>query len=338
MSIIDNAVYLNGGRSEEPPTLELTFETMERTGGIGWVGLYRPTRDEIHRVAEELDVHSLVVEDTVAAHQRPKIERYGDVLFTVLRPARYIDAEERVEFGELHVLTGKRFVVTSRYAETPNLAEVRRRMERNPELLALGPEAILYAILDQVVDEYAPVVVGLENDIDEIEYQVFDGDPTVSKRIYQLLREVIEFQRATEPLHAMIGSLTAGFDKYEVDEELRRRLRDVDDHVIKIIERIAGFRALLENILAVNATLVAQRQNEEMKRLSESALDQSEEVKKISSWAAILFAPTLVGTVYGMNFDVMPELHWRFGYPFAVVLMFSVSASLFVIFKKRRWI
>ena len=160
------------------------------------------------------------------------------------------------------------------------MAEVRRRMERNPELLALGPEAILYAILDQVVDEYAPVVVGLENDIDEIEYQVFDGDPTVSKRIYQLLREVIEFQRATEPLHAMIASLTAGFDKYDVDEELRRRLRDVDAHVIKIIERIAGFRALLENILAVNATLVAQRQNEEMKRLSESALDQSEEVKQ----------------------------------------------------------
>ena len=223
MSIVDNAVYVDGGRVETPPSLDLTFETMQRTGGIGWIGLYRPTLDEIETVAEELEVHSLVVEDAVAAHQRPKIERYGDILFTVLRPARYIDDEERVEFGELHVLTGPRFVVTSRYAETPDLSKVRTRLEADADLLALGPEAILYAILDQVVDEYVPVVAGLENDIDEIEFQVFDGDPSVSKRIYTLLREVIEFQRATRPLLDMIAALREGFDKYHVAEELRRR-------------------------------------------------------------------------------------------------------------------
>jgi magnesium transporter len=338
MSIVENAVYVDGARCAVPHTLDVTFETMAETGGTGWIGLYRPTRREVDAVAEEFGLHPLVVEDTISAHQRPKIERYDHVLFTVLRPARYVDAEERVEFGELHVFSGTNFVVSSRYAETPDLTEVRRRLEAAPDLLRLGPEAILYAILDQVIDEYEPVVAGLQNDIDEIEFQVFDGDPGVSRRIYQLLREVIEFQRATRPLHGMIEDLRGGFEKYRIDEELQRNLRDVDDHVIKIVERLAGFRALLESILTVNATLVGQRQNAEMQKLSESSLAQSEEVKKISSWAAILFAPTLVGTVYGMNFDHMPELHWRLGYPLAVVMMFSVSVVLYFVFKRRRWI
>jgi len=338
MSVVDNVVYLDGARCAVPTSLDVTFETMDETGGIGWIGLYRPNRDEVGAVADEFGLHPLAVEDTIAAHQRPKIERYDDVLFTVLRPARYIDTEERVEFGELHVFSGPNFVVTSRYAETPDLALVRRRLEATPDLLRRGPEAILYAILDQVIDEYEPVVDGLENDIDEIEFQVFGGDPGVSRRIYQLLREVIEFQRATRPLHGMIAALTQGFEKYRVDDELRRHLRDVEDHVIKVVERIAGFRALLENILTVNATLVGQRQNQEMQKLSESALTQSEETRKISSWAAILFAPTLVGTVYGMNFDHMPELHWRLGYPLALVLMFAVSMVLYLVFKRRHWI
>ena len=338
MSIVDNAVYLDGERCAVPESLDVTFETMAQTGGTGWIGLYRPSRQEVGAVAQEFGLHPLVVEDTISAHQRPKIERYDDVLFTVLRPARYVDAEERVEFGELHIFSGPNFVVTSRYAETPDLTYVRQRLEAEPDLLRRGPEAILYAILDRVIDEYEPVVAGLENDIDEIEFQVFGGDPGVSRRIYQLLREVIEFQRATRPLHGMIDGLRAGFEKYRVDEELQRHLRDVDDHVIKVVERLAGFRALLESILTVNATLVGQRQNEEMQKLSESSLAQSEEVKKISSWAAILFAPTLVGTVYGMNFDHMPELHWRLGYPLAVVMMFSVSVVLYLVFKRRRWI
>jgi magnesium transporter len=338
MSVVDNAVYLDGARYAVPSSLDMTFETMAESGGVGWIGLYRPDHDEVSAVAEEFGLHPLVVEDTISAHQRPKIERYDDVLFTVLRPARYVDAEERVEFGELHVFSGPNFVVTSRHAETPDLTHVRRRLEAEPDLLRRGPEAILYAILDQVIDEYEPVVAGLENDIDEIEFQVFGGDPGVSRRIYQLLREVIEFQRATRPLHGMIDGLRAGFEKYRVDEELQRHLRDVDDHVIKVIERLAGFRALLESILTVNATLVGQRQNEETQKLSESSLAQSEEVKKISSWAAILFAPTLVGTVYGMNFAHMPELHWRLGYPLALVMMFGVSCVLYLVFKRRHWI
>ena len=209
MSVVDNAVYVEGRRHAEPESLEVTYELLREQRGMGWIGLYRPERTEILSVAREFDIHALAVEDTITAHQRPKLERYDDVLFTVLRPARYIEEDERVEFGELHVFTGADFVVTVRHAESPNLGLVRRRLERNPDLLGLGPEAVLYAILDEVVDEYEPVVAGLENDIDEIEDQVFEGDPEVSRRIYELFREVIEFQRATRPLVGILGALRA---------------------------------------------------------------------------------------------------------------------------------
>lgn len=338
MAIINNTVYLDGRRCAVPPSLELTYETMAESGGMGWIGLYRPTAEEMESVAAEFSLHHVVVEDIIKAHQRPKIERHDNVLVTVLRPARYVDAAERVDVGELHVLIGPNFVITSRYAETPDLAVVRNRLENSPELLALGSEAVLYAVIDQVVDEYGPVVEGIANDIDEIEYQVFDGDPHVSRRIYGLLREIIEFQRATQPLRPMLDMLEDGFEKYGVDEELRTLLRDAEDHAIKVIERVDGFRALLENIMTVNATLVGQRQSEETQRLTEAQFAQSEEVKKISSWAAILFAPTLVAGVYGMNFSHMPELDWRLGYPMALLMMVAGSAILYVIFKRRGWI
>lgn len=169
MALIDNAIYVDGRRVATHNTLDETFEAMKAHNGFAWIGLYRPSADEVRQVANEFSLHHLAVEDTLAGHQRAKIERYSDTLFLVLRPARYIDAEERVEFGELHVFVGPDFVVTIRHAESPDLAKVRLRMEETPHLLALGPEAVLYALLDQVVDEYAPVVAGLENDIDEIE-------------------------------------------------------------------------------------------------------------------------------------------------------------------------
>jgi magnesium transporter len=197
---------------------------------------------------------------------------------------------------------------------------------------------VLYAILDAIVDGYAPVVAGLQNDIDEIETEVFRGDPTVSRRIYELSREVIEFQRATRPLLGMLDGLMAGFAKYGTDEELQRYLRDVADHATTVSERVAGFRQMLGDILTVNATLVSQQQNEEMKNLTESSYAQNEEVKRISAWAAILFAPTLIGTVYGMNFQHMPELGWVMGYPFALTLMAAVCAALYVVFKRRDWL
>ena len=338
-SVVDSAVYVDGRRTDSPATLAETFRTLrERDGAVGWIGLYRPTQDEVAALASEFDLHELAVEDAIVAHQRPKIERYGDTLFVVLRAARYVDATEQVEFGEVHLFVGPDFAITVRHSEAPDLSAVRRRLESDPELLARGPEAVLYAILDRVVDGYLPVVRGLHNDIDEIETEVFRGDPAVSRRIYELSREVIEFERAVRPLATVIQSLSAGFEKYGTDEELRRYLRDVEDHLTAVREQVDGFRHLLRDILTVNATLVAQKQNEEMKTLTEASMDQNEEVKKISAWAAILFAPTLIGTVYGMNFDAMPELHWRFGYPFALGMMGVVSAALYGVFKGRRWI
>ena len=338
MALVDNAVYVDGRRTADPRSLDETYELLRERHGMAWIGLYRPDVAEIRSVAKEFDLHPLAVEDAIAAHQRAKLERYGTTLFTVLRPARYLDDTERVEFGELHVFTGRDFVVTIRHAETPDLGRVRDRLERTPELLRLGPEAVLYAILDQVVDEYAPVVAGLENDIDEIEDQLFKGDPAVSRRIYELSREVIEFQRATHPLLDMLTSLEAGFEKYKVDLELQRSLRDVHDHAIRIVERADSFRALLQNALTVQTTLVGQQQNDEMRSLTEASLAQNEEVKRISAWAAILFAPTLVGTIYGMNFDHMPELHWLLGYPYAVALMLVTSVTLYLVFKRRSWL
>ena len=336
--IVNNAVYVDGHKSVEPKSLKETYELVRDQEGLAWIGLYKPTEEEFASVAEEFGLHELAVEDAIQAHQRPKIERYGDTLFVVLRPARYLDAPEEVEFSEVHVFVGENFVVTVRHGEAPDLGMVRRRMEGESDLLSRGPEAILYAILDRVVDGYGPVVRGLENDIDEIETEVFSGNPGVSRRIYELSREVIEFQRAVKPLTSILGGLIAGFDKYGIDPELQRYLRDVHDHAIQIQEKVAGFRDLLQNILSVNLTLVSLQQNEEVKNLTEASIDQNEEVKKISAWAAILFAPTLVGTVYGMNFEYMPELQWGLGYPFALGLMLVVSLSLYLVFKGRDWL
>ena len=243
-----------------------------------------------------------------------------------------------MEFGEIDAFMGDGFVVTVRHGEAAALGGVRGRLEGDPELLRRGPEAVLYAIMDRVVDGYAPVVAGLENDIDEIEDEVFSGNAGVSKRIYELSREVIEFQRATQPLPDILGRLIAGTESGVPDPELQRYLRDVQDHALRITEQVAGFREILQNILSVNLTLVGLSQNEEVKSLTEVSINQNNEVKKISAWAAILFAPTLVGTVYGMNFDRMPELHWTFGYPFALLLMLMVSLSLYAVFKRRDWL
>ncbi|MFC4049750.1 magnesium and cobalt transport protein CorA [Actinomadura syzygii] len=337
--VIDNALYRGGRRVDSPATLADTITRLRATsGGLAWIGLYRPVEAQLLALSEEFGLHELALEDAIVAHQRPKLERYGETLFVVLRSARYLDETEEVDFGELHVFLGPDFVLTVRHSEAPDLAIVRRRLEDDPDLLKRGTEAILYAILDAVVDGYAPVVAGLQNDIDEIETEVFGGDPKVSRRIYELSREVIEFQRATIPLLAMLDRLIAGFDKYGTDEELRRYLRDVADHATTVVERVTGFRQMLTDILTVNATLVSQAQNEEMKNLTEASYAQNEEIKKISAWAAILFAPTLIGTVYGMNFDHMPELHWIAGYPIALTLMLGTCLTLYLIFKRRDWL
>ena len=338
-SMVDSAIYANGVRVASPTTLAETYAALDRTpGGVAWIGLYRPSEQELLSLSEEFELHPLAIEDAIVAHQRPKLERYDTVLFVVLKAANYLDVPEAVDFGELHLFVGPNFVITVRHSESPDLSHVRQRMEAEPELLALGPQAILYAIIDAVVDAYSPVVAGLANDIDEIETQVFGGDALVSRRIYELSREVIDFQRATHPLSSVMVALERGSAKYGVTEELERRLRDVADHLTQVNERVDGFRYLLRDILTVNSTLVSERQNEEMTRLAHSTHRQGEEVKKISSWAAILFAPSLIAGIYGMNFTHMPELQWPLGYPLAVVAMLGLSTLLYAIFKKRGWL
>jgi len=337
--VINNAVYENGERIASPESLAGTFTILDKhPKAIAWIGLYRPTAEELSALAAEFNLHELAIEDAVLAHQRPKIERYGDTLFTVLRAAQYIDETETVEFGELHVFSGTNFVITVRHSESPDLSVVRKRMEDTPGSMDEGTEAILYAILDAVVDGYKPVVDGVSNDIDEIETQVFDGDAQVSRRIYELNREVIEFERAVTPLTQIIDTLSGGFADGYVGDTLQQYLRDVADHVVQTKERIEEFRLLLRDILAVNTSLVAQRQSEEARNLSEAGNRQAIETRKISGWAAILFTPTLIAGIYGMNFKVMPELHWEYGYPFAIGLMIVSGIVLYIIFKRRGWL
>ncbi|MFC3996672.1 magnesium/cobalt transporter CorA [Nocardiopsis sediminis] len=340
-SVIDAAIYVDGHRQEAPADLgnlvELHRHTPRTEGAMAWIGMLRPTSDQLIAAAEEFGLHELAVEDAIVAHQRPKIERYDDGLFVVLRAARYLDAAEQVEFGEIHIFAGPHFLLTVRHSDAPDLAAVRRRLEADPELLAHGPIAVLYGILDAVVDGYAPVVAGLQNDIDEIETEVFEGDPKVSRRIYELSREVIGFQRAAHPLLEVLRSLIDGLSDDSAHAELRRYLRDVADHATTAAERADAFRQMLQDILAVNATLVSQQQNEEMRHLTEASYRQGEVTKQISAWAAILFAPTLIAGIYGMNFDHMPELHWALGYPFALSLMAVGCVGLYLLFKRSNW-
>lgn len=336
--IVDSAIYVDGRRAVEPSSLQEFYEATRAHQGLAWLGLYEPTEEEFSSVAKEFGLHPLSVEGAIKHHERPKLERYGETLFMVLISARYIEESETVEFGEIHAFVGQNFVVTVRHGEASTLDRVRRRLESMPELLRRGPEAILYAILDQMVDDYEPVVDGVRNDIDEIETEVFSGNAGVSLRIYQLSREVIEFQRAVQPLSEMLNTLIADSEEHGVDPDLQRYLRDVQDHARRVCERVESFREILQNILSVNLTLVGLQQNEEVKAQSQVAIEQNDQVKRISAWAAILFAPTLVGTIYGMNFDYMPELHWTLGYPFALLLMLAISVSLYVVFKRRGWL
>ena len=334
--IVDRAIYRDGRRTDEPLGPAQMTGAWRGGAGLAWVGLHRPTEQELAAIAEEFGLDERAVDDAVRVRQRPKlVRRYGDTLFCVLRPARYVDESESVEFSEIHVFAGPHFVVTVRHGGSPDVAAVRRALESRPDLLRRGPMAIVHAIIDRVVDDYAAVVAGVENDIDEIEDQVFSGSAGAARRVYELSREVIAFQRATKPLPPMLANLIGD---PSVDEDERRYLRDVQHRARNVVEQADGFRQLLQNILSVNVTLETKSLAEISNALTEMSNDQNEELKKISAWAAILFAPTLVATVYGMNFEDMPELTWDLGYPFALALMVFLGVALYVLFKRRDWI
>jgi magnesium transporter len=307
-----------------------------RSQGLVWLDLDGDDEAAFLAAAEELRVHPLVVEDATHAHQRAKLNRYGDQAFVVLRPARWVAAEEEVEIGELHILAASNVVVTITRGVAPELAAVRKQLEERPERLAQGALAVLHGILDAVIDDYGPVITALEDAIDDVEDHVFAGQVGVARRVYRLMRQVIEVDRATEPLPAMLDvarSLTT-----DDDVEIRRHLDDMADHTVRVAERVEAFRTLLRHALELNSILLTEQSNDEARRLTEASLRQGEQVKRISSWAAILFAPSIVASIYGMNFVHMPELQWQAGYPLALGLMVGLGVVLYRAFKRRNWL
>jgi len=330
--IVDCAMYDHGRRVEEPssaaadaPTTgsDALLEAARAVGGFVWIGLHEPTPEEFDKVQEAFDLHPLAVEDAIHRHQRPKLERYGDSRFAVFKPARYVDSEEVVEIGEIMVFVGRDFVVTVRYGEAAALADVRRHLEADPERLAWGPGAILHAIADRIVDEYEVVMGGVENDIDQIEVDVFSGpDSSHAERIFKLKREVLEFRRAVEPMEPPLAALAEAHEL--IDERAAPYFRDVHDHVLRVTDRLTAADALLDSALNANVAQVGMRQNEDM--------------RKITAWVAIIAVPTMIAGIYGMNFEHMPELDWLVGYPFALSLMLVCCFLLYRNFKRRDWL
>jgi magnesium transporter len=322
--IVDSALYVDGKRVEGRLELEHVPAACRRPDAFIWLGLYEPTTDEFDSVRAAFDLHELAVEDAVKAHQRPKLEVYDDSLFLVLKTARYLDAEERVEFGEILVFVGEGFIVHVRHGEAAALSGVRRAVEAREDLLRCGPGAVLHAIVDHVVDDYGPVIAGLENDIGEVELEVFSerGHNPV-QRIYMLKREVLELHQAAAPLEEALDALHQR--KFEIiHEDIREYFRDVHDHVLKVVERADTFSDLLTSILSANLTSVTVRQNEDM--------------RKISAWVAIAAVPTMVAGIYGMNFEHMPELGWVGGYPMILGGMAAACATLYRYFRRSGWL
>jgi magnesium transporter len=322
--IVDCAHYREGKRQNEGAlSLEQAADYCVGGGEFVWLGLKEPSDEELDRVGRMFDLHALALEDAAHAHQRPKLEDYEGSLFIVLRTARYDDAKEEVDFGEIHMFVGSGYVITVRRGEASELAPARRRIEERPELLGSGPAAVVWAIVDKVVDDYAPVVAGIENDIEEVEQEIFQERSDATQRIYFLKREVIEFHRAVAPLLAPLEGLEYGA-RVEVTDELRRYFRDVHDHARRVDEQVLGQRELLTSILEANLALLGVQQNAV--------------VRAISAWAAIIAVPTFLASIWGMNFEHMPELDTSWGYPLALAMMLVAVVLLYRFFKRIEWL
>ena len=324
---MDCAVYVDGRR--RPGELELTeaLEAASEPGAFVWIGLHEPAPAEFDAVRQEFGLHELAVEDAVHAHQRPKLEVYDEDTFVVLKTARYDDQAETVEFAELQLFVGADYVVTVRHGQASALSQVRATIEADLARIRCGPMAVLHAVIDRVVDDYGPVMEGLDNDLAEIEDDVFDEarprgyDP--SRRIYKLKREVLDFYRNTEPLLEPLGRLAAG-QLPGAHPELHSYFRDVEDHLKRVVSNIHAARDLLTDALDANLAQVTTRQNDDM--------------RTISAWVAIGGVPTVVGAVYGMNFEHMPELGWFYGYPIVMAVILAVCLVLYRRFKRVGWL
>ena len=323
--IVDCAIYTDGRRTEGPADFSDALDQARRVGdSFLWIGLHEPTPSEFDLVTAEFGLHPLAVEDAVKAHQRPKLEMYDDSLFLVLKTLHYFDDTSLVETGELMLFIGDSFIVTVRHGPGAELRSVRRRLEKQPDLLRLGPGAVMYAVADTVVDAYTAIGGELETDLEDVESRVFSaGREADAERIYSLKREVLECRRAAAPLIEPIRRLATA-DVPFVPAETRPFFRDVADHVTRMTEQIESYDRLLSDVLSAHLAQVGVRQNEDM--------------RKISAWAAIFAVPTMIAGVYGMNFDDMPELRQWWGYPAALALMVCACVGLHRIFRRSGWL
>jgi magnesium transporter len=329
--VVDCAVYVDGRRLPGRWThSDAIAEVRRRREGFVWIGLFEPDAEQIQGVAATFGLHELAVEDAVCAYQRPKLERYEDTLFMVLKTLRYLEhespttANEIVDTGEIMSFLGKDFIVTVRHGRHSGLHDLREELEAAPERLRVGPAAVLHGIADRVVDSYLAVVQAFEEDLDDIESTVFaPRSPISAEQIYLMKREVLELRRSVMPLAIPLRRLAEGYTPL-VPEEVRSYFRDVDDHLTNVSERVASFDELLTTL--VDATI------------AKISLQQNTDMRKITAWAAIIAVPTMVVGVYGMNFDYMPELHWKFGYPLVMTVIFGACLILYRIFRRNRWL
>ncbi|WP_282701853.1 magnesium and cobalt transport protein CorA [Streptomyces sp. CC219B] len=336
-AVVDCAVYRDGARVECDRSLspQEAMRQVRRDGGFVWIGLHEPTEAEFAGIASEFGLHPLAVEDAVQAHQRPKLERYDDSLFTVFKTVHYVEHDELtatsevVETGEVMCFTGRDFFITVRHGGQGSLRALRHRLQDDPELLAKGPSAVLHAIADHVVDGYIAVADALQDDIDDVETDVFSpgrkGSPrgTDAGRIYQLKREILEFKRAVSPLLRPMQLLSERPMRL-IDPDIQKYFRDVADHVARVHEQVIGFDELLNSILQAN--------------LAQASVAQNEDMRKITSWAAIIAVPTMVCGVYGMNFDHMPELKWKYGYPLVLGVTVMICLGIHRTLKRNGWL
>ena len=334
-AVVDCAVYRDGRRMKECATPHEAMIRVRESGGFAWIGLHEPTEAEFAGIAAEFGLHPLAVEDAVHAHQRPKLERYDDTLFTVFKTIHYVEHTELtatsqvVETGEVMCFTGPDFVITVRHGGKGSLRALRHRLQEDPELLAKGPSAVLHSIADHVVDGYIAVASAVQDDIDEVEIDVFSAPAKGSSRgadagrIYQLKREVLEFKRAVAPLLRPMQQLSERPMRL-VDPDIQKYFRDVADHLARVHEQVVGFDELLNSILQAN--------------LAQATVAQNEDMRKITSWAAIVAVPTMICGVYGMNFDHMPELHWKYGYGMVIGGIVVVCLTIHRLLKRNGWL
>ncbi len=327
-AVIDWAAYVDGERVDTHSVAEAVrlVREPERSADTPnrfvWVGLYEPDAAELEQLADVFGLHPLAVEDAIHAHQRPKLERYDDVQFFVMKTIGHDARSDAVRTGEIMIFCGPDFIVTVRHGSHSGLADVRERLEESPERLALGPAAVLHAITDQVVDGYISVGDAVQADIDEVEECVFSADATnQAERIYRLKREVIQLKRAVVPLAGPMRNLAG---RRFVPAEIREYFRDVDDHLSRVREQVESCDELLTPILQAHLTQVTVTDNHDM--------------RKISAWAAILALPTAITGVYGMNFSHMPELHWKYGYPLVLGMITVACVALHRRFRRTGWL